>query len=104
MSAIPHVHHRRHYEISNETGNFQQEDRQKEVDLFKSGAASDAMATFYASIVNGTPNIDANWIASHPAGLRNPKTPGQIGMTDPTATSNQISTPLIHALAGAKLV
>lgn len=91
MSAIPHVHHRRHYEIPNETGDFQQEDRQTEVDLFKAGTVSDVMATFYATIVNGTPNIDANWIASHPAGLRNPKEPGQIGMTDSTAITNQVS-------------
>lgn len=103
MSAIPYVHHRRHYTIPDLSGNLQQEDHQTEVNFFKAESASDAMATFYATIVNGTPNIDANWIASHPAGLRNPKNPGQIGITDPIATTNQISA-ASPALMAAKLV
>jgi hypothetical protein len=104
MSAIPYVHHRRHYTIPDLTGSLQEDDRQTEADLFKADSASEAMAAFYATIVNGTPNIDANWIASHPAGLRNPKNPGQIGITNPTATSNQVGAPLSPALMVVKKV
>ena len=62
-----------------------------EVNFFKAESVGEVVATFYATIVNGTPNIDANWIASHPTGLRNPKNSGQIGATNPTATTNQVN-------------
>jgi len=100
MSSIPYVHHRRHYTIPNLPEDLQQESLQKESDLFEAESASEIMSTFYGTIVNGTPNIDANWIASHPAGLRQPKNSEQVGM----GAKNELGEPFSPAFTVTKLV
>ncbi len=105
MSAIPHVHHRRHIIVPDLIENTKEENAiGTEKALFKAACSSGAIGSFYATIVNGTPNIDLKWIASHPAGLRQPKHPTQLGLRDSKNTSNVLGVPFSPILMATKTV